>query len=1008
MSEAETETTQLPALTPQFCFDERLLLGSLYFLRLSRSTIDDSITQNLNALLTPSKAGFNSSSTAVRQTDLRARKVIDPESCQTFKDNVLFPSWQSRSDVLTYCAGVATSPDPEDPDLILRETESARDRERVVDERLDPYSARFFPQEARTESLANLVSNQRTVERIVRARTWDLVSERCVVQKRFLNTSPQAHDRKLNVFISTGIKTADQVLRKNPNHGDTQAMKALIMSHLGQLEEAFVLAKEALRNDMKSHICWHVYGLLYRQEKNYEEAIKAYRFALRLEPESQPIQRDLALLQMQMRDFQGYIQSRNTMLQARPSLRQNWTALAIAHHLSGDLQEAEKVLTTFEETLKEKPPLTDMEHSEALLYKNSIIAETGNIERALEHLEKVGYRCTDVLVVMETKADYLLRLGRKPEAEKAYTALLQRNPENSIYYNGLIQAKGISQDDSKALKSLYDEWVEKYPRGDAARRIPLEFLEGDDFKQAADSYLQRLLKKGVPSLFVNLKALYSNPTKRDMVQALVEGYVSGKSSQSSDSAEAKSENEFLSSSYYFLAQHYNYHLSRNLPKALEYVDKAVELSPKAVEYQMTRARIWKHYGNPVKAAEEMEKARLLDEKDRYINTKASKYQLRNNDNEKGLDNMSKFTRNETVGGAMGDLHEMQCVWYLTEDGEAYLRQKKLGLALKRFHGVYNIFETWQEDQFDFHSFSLRKGMIRAYVDMIRWEDRLREHPFYTRVAISAVKAYLLLNDEPDLVHGPISSAVADITDEAERKKALKKAKKEQQRLEKLEADKREARKAAAANAKNVDGEVKKEDPDPLGNTLVQTQDPLKEALKFLTPLLKLSPKNIEVQCLAFEVHLRRDKHLLALKSLSAAFAIDSYNPTLHLQLLRFRKALGALAEPLAPPIAEVVNAEFEKMLPRSEKPEQWNESYLSANKGSVSHVQAALEGRFFLNPESKAQNEKDLLATLDTPNITIDEAVLAISLLSKWGSDKAPYLQKASKKWPESSVFQLN
>lgn len=647
------------------------------------------------------------------------------------------------------------------------------------------------------------------------------------------------------------------------------------MSHLGQLEEAFGLAKEALRNDMKSHICWHVYGLLYRQEKNYEEAIKAYRFALRLEPESQPIQRDLALLQMQMRDFQGYIQSRSAMLQARPGFRQNWTALAIAHHLSGDLEEAEKVLTTYEDTLKDTPHVADMENSEAYLYKNTIIAESGNLERALEHLEKIGYRCTDVLSVMEMKADYLLRLGRKPEADEAYTALLNRNPENSIYYNGLVQAKGILDSDHKALKALYDEWVEKNPRGDAARRIPLDFLEGEDFKQAADAYLQRMLKKGVPSLFANIKTLYTNPAKRDTVQSLVEGYVSGKAgSQPNGSAEGKGDaNEFLESSYYFLAQHYNYHLSRNLPKAMENVDKAIELSPKAVEYQMTKARVWKHYGNPEKAAEEMENARLLDEKDRYINTKAAKYQLRNNENEKGLDLMSKFTRNETVGGTLGDLHEMQCVWFLTEDAEAFLRQKKLGLALKRFHSVYNIFETWQEDQFDFHSFSLRKGMVRAYVDMVRWEDRLREHPFYVRMALGAIKAYLLLSDDPDLAHGPISSGSNGTEgSEEERKKAVKKAKKEQQRLEKIEADKREARKAAASNAKSqsVDGEVKKEDSDPLGNTLVQTKDALKDLMKFLTPLLELSTQNIEAQCLGSEVYIRRSM---------------SYNPKFRTMLL---------------------------------------------------------------------------------------------------------------------------
>ncbi|EEH21010.1 hypothetical protein PABG_03241 [Paracoccidioides brasiliensis Pb03] len=165
-------------LTPQFCFDKRALRD---FLRISRSSIDDSITQNLNALITPAEKGFDPSMTTARQTDYRSRGQIEPERCHSFLDNALFPSWQARSDVLNYCAGVATSPDPNDPDLLLREVESAKDRERVVDERLDPYSARFFPREARTESLAMLLRNERGVEHIIRTRTWGLVKERCEV-----------------------------------------------------------------------------------------------------------------------------------------------------------------------------------------------------------------------------------------------------------------------------------------------------------------------------------------------------------------------------------------------------------------------------------------------------------------------------------------------------------------------------------------------------------------------------------------------------------------------------------------------------------------------------------------------------------------------------------------------------------------------------------------------------------------------------------------------------------
>ncbi|MCJ1234338.1 hypothetical protein MMC14_002297 [Varicellaria rhodocarpa] len=165
-----------PTLTPQFCYNQTALRD---FLRISRGTIDDSITQNLNALLTPSNAGFDPRSTAERQTRPADRPRIDAQACGGFRNKILFKSWQTRSDVLNYCATVATSEDPNDPDLIQRQIEIARDMERVVDERLDPYSARFFPREPRTELLANTIRNERAVENIIRSRTWGLVRERC-------------------------------------------------------------------------------------------------------------------------------------------------------------------------------------------------------------------------------------------------------------------------------------------------------------------------------------------------------------------------------------------------------------------------------------------------------------------------------------------------------------------------------------------------------------------------------------------------------------------------------------------------------------------------------------------------------------------------------------------------------------------------------------------------------------------------------------------------------------
>ncbi|KAI9766056.1 MAG: hypothetical protein M1840_006763 [Geoglossum simile] len=815
-----------------------------------------------------------------------------------------------------------------------------------------------------------------------------------------------------------GVKVADQILRKNPNHGDTLAMKALIINSQGRPEEAFALAKVALRNDMKSHVCWHVYGLLYRAEKNFEEAIKAYKFALKLEPDSQQIQRDLALLQVQMRDYPGYIESRRTMLQARPQVRQNWTALAIAHHLAGNLASAEDVLTKYEETLKNVPQKPDIEHSEALLYKNTIIAEAGEIERALEHLQATCQGCLDRLAVLEMRANYLLKLGRSQEAEKAYRVLIDRNPEYRAYYDGLEKSLGVG-DDRAPVKKVYDEIAAKNPRGDAARRIPLEFLQGDDFREAADKYLRRMLSKGVPSTFANVKSLYRDSFKKGTIQDLVEGYLSAgwheEAPQTNGSDETSTNGDmskFKSAAFYFLAQHYNYHLSRCLEKALSHIDKAIEIFPTSVDYHMTKARIWKHYGNLQKASEIMDYARTLDDKDRYINSKAAKYQLRNDENDTALKTMSKFTRNETEGGPLGDLHEMQCIWYITEDGESYLRQLKLGLTLKRFTSIYEIFDVWQEDQFDFHSFSLRKGQIRAYIDMVRWEDQLRGHPFYSRAAISAVRAYIMLHDKPHLAHDSLTNGANgndkdfEEMDSSERKKALKRAKKEQQKQEKADAVKREEKKASTTGT-TADGEPKKVDTDPLGTKLAQTAEPLRDAMRFLGPLLEFSPSNIDAQNVGFEVFIRKKKYVLALKCLLAAFKVDPKHPILHEQIIRFKLALKE-ADYHPQKVSEVITSEFARLFPSDDiLLSEYNDTFLSEHSQSPRHIHSALSIRQLLSPDSsRSQDERTLLGTLDLPHISQQEARAGLDLLRSWNSASfTEYHAKAARKFPHATAF---
>lgn len=96
-----------------------------------------------------------------------------------FKAKILFPTWQIRTEILDYCTSVAATPDPDDPETTIRAAESQKDKQRVVNERLDPYSGRFFPMEPRTQKLATLLRTESGIENVVRTRTWKILKARC-------------------------------------------------------------------------------------------------------------------------------------------------------------------------------------------------------------------------------------------------------------------------------------------------------------------------------------------------------------------------------------------------------------------------------------------------------------------------------------------------------------------------------------------------------------------------------------------------------------------------------------------------------------------------------------------------------------------------------------------------------------------------------------------------------------------------------------------------------------
>uniref|UniRef100_A0A8C1YV45 N(alpha)-acetyltransferase 15, NatA auxiliary subunit a n=1 Tax=Cyprinus carpio TaxID=7962 RepID=A0A8C1YV45_CYPCA len=750
-----------------------------------------------------------------------------------------------------------------------------------------------------------------------------------------------------------GLKFCKQIL-SNPKfaeHGETLAMKGLTLNCLGRKEEAYDLVRRGLRNDLKSHVCWHVYGLLQRSDKKYDEAIKCYRNALKWDKDNLQILRDLSLLQIQMRDLEGYRETRYQLLQLRPAQRASWIGYAIAYHLLEDYEMAAKIVEEFRKTQQTSPDKVDYEYSELLLYQNQLLREAGLNKEALDHLTNYEKQICDKLAVEETRGELLLKLDRAGEATEVYHRLLERNPENWSYYQGLEKALKPKSVEEKQ-KIYEDAWV-KYPKGLVPRRLPLNFLTGEKFRECLDRFLRLNFSKGCPPVFTTLKSIYHLKDKVAIIEELVVGYE--KSLRTCDAEfvdDGKTEPPTtLLWVQYFLAQHFNHIGKQTL--ALEYINTAIESTPTLIELFLIKAKIYKHAGNIREAARWMDEAQALDTADRFINSKCAKYLLKAGLIKEAEEMCSKFTREGT--SAVENLNEMQCMWFQTECALAYKSLNKYGEALKKCHEIERHFVEITDDQFDFHTYCMRKMTLRSYVDLLKLEDVLRMHPFYFKTARTAIDMYLSLHDNPLSDDNKESQADnANLTD-----KELKKLRNKQRRAQKkaqLEEEKKNAEKEKQLKNQK---KKKEEDEEEIGGPkeelipekLAKVENPLEEAVKFLTPLKNLVKNKIETHLLAFEIYLRKEKYLLMLQSVKRAYSLDPDHPWLHQCLVRFFKGVSD-SKDMPEAVQTVLKQEITKLFGESD-PKTFNKNFLSKHANSIPHRVAAAKMMVFLDPSSE-------------------------------------------------------
>lgn len=303
------------------------------------------------------------------------------------------------------------------------------------------------------------------------------------------------------------------------------------------------------------------------------------------------------------------------------------------------------------------------------------------------------------------------------------------------------------------------------------------------------------------------------------------------------------------------------------------------------------------------------------------------------------------------------------------------------------------FEDFQEDQFDFHAYCVRKVTLRAYTEVLRFEDNLWGEDYYFTAATGIVGIYLHLSDNPAILEEDKEPDYSKMN-AAERKKAKAIARKKRN-----QAEKKAAERVSSDSADNGSGKKGKTSPveeDPEGKELLQL-DPLEEAKKYSSILSKHCPKRLGTWTLQYDVATRRKKWLLALQALYKMRSLDSSNAEFVSRLIDFALKVPTLDD-VSKPAKVVLNEEFPIFLNGVTVKEFVSEAAKNIRDGQTAGLPyrvAVAEGlvKTGLEPAGTAAS-MIVDAGLDIPGVSVASCAAALKSMKGFGSETATLVEK--------------
>ncbi len=142
------------------------------------------------------------------------------------------------------------------------------------------------------------------------------------------------------------LKLAQQWVKNEPGSAVARYAMGFAYNNLKQYDQAIQAFREALRIQPELAKAWNGLGTAYGNPKQHDQAIKAFREALRIQPEYADVWNNLGTSYSLLKQYDQAIQAYREALRIQPEYAEAWNNLGIAYYRQGQRDKVREIYQT--------------------------------------------------------------------------------------------------------------------------------------------------------------------------------------------------------------------------------------------------------------------------------------------------------------------------------------------------------------------------------------------------------------------------------------------------------------------------------------------------------------------------------------------------------------------------------------------------------------------------------------------------------------------------------------